>query len=146
MKQALDLAEIAYHANEVPVGAIIVNPEGQVIGQGYNQKESKQLATAHAEILAINEACKNSKSWRLSDCTLYVTLEPCPMCSGAIWASQIKEVIFGATDTKTGYLQSLYQLGQDQKLNHRFKSMGGVLGEDCSELLRVFFRRLRGKL
>jgi tRNA(adenine34) deaminase len=145
MKQALALAEKAAQMNEVPVGAIIVDSLGQIIAEGFNQKEAKHSALAHAEIMAIEQACQKLSTWRLHGCTLIVTLEPCPMCSGAIWASQLDKVVFGAFDPKTGYTSSLYKLGEDQKLNHRFESVGGVLESECSEILKVFFRKLRNK-
>ena len=143
MKHAYNLAVLAKTHGEVPIGAVVTNSQGDIIGQGYNQKETLGAATGHAEIIAINEACQNLNSWRLTDCTLYVTLEPCPMCAGAIWASQIKAVIFGAFDPKSGYTQSLYQVGRDQRLNHQFESTGGVMQDKCSELLKEFFESIR---
>lgn len=139
------MAEKASQIDEVPVGALVVNETDEIIGTGYNQKESKGLATAHAEILAIEQACHNLKSWRLSQCTLYVTLEPCPMCAGAIWASQIKNVVFGAYDKKTGYVSSLYKMGEDQRLNHRFTAEGGILEAECSQILKDYFKKLRNR-
>ncbi len=143
MKQALILAGKAAQMKEVPVGALVVSSDGEIIGEGYNQKETSQSALAHAEVLAIKQACEKLGSWRLKGCTLYVTLEPCPMCSGAIWASQLGQVVFGAYDPKTGYLSSLHKLGEDQKLNHRFESVGGVLENECSQILKGFFKNLR---
>ena len=143
MEHAYKLAILAKKWGEVPVGAIITNSRGDIIGEGYNQRETLNQSTAHAEILAINKACQNLNSWRLTDCTLYVTLEPCPMCVGAIWASQLKTVIFAAFDPKSGYAHSLYQLGKDQRLNHQFESIGGVMQESCSQLLKEFFKDLR---
>lgn len=143
MKQALRLAQIAADNNEVPVGALVVDKDGNIIGQGFNQKETSHSALAHAEMLAIEQACQKLGTWRLHGCTLYVTLEPCPMCSGAIWASQLDQVVFGAYDLKTGYTHSLYQLGDDQKLNHQFKSLGGILETECSQILKDFFKKLR---
>lgn len=143
MKLAIELAKKSAELQEVPVGAVIVDANGVVIGEGYNLKESKHSALAHAEISAIEQACQKLGNWRLHGCTLYVTLEPCPMCSGAIWASQLDRVVFGAFDTKTGYTQSLYKTGEDLRLNHRFESLGGVLGNECRELLQSFFKRLR---
>lgn len=143
MKYALNLAEKARQENEVPVGALIVDSLGQIIAEAYNQKEGQQSALAHAEILVIEQACQKLGAWRLHGCTLYVTLEPCPMCSGAIWASQLDQVVFGAYDPKTGYLHSLHKLGDQSNLNHRFSSVGGVLESECSEILKNFFRNLR---
>lgn len=143
MEQALQLAKKASEQNEVPVGALIVSPKGDVIGQGYNLREQSQSATRHAELVAIEQANATTGSWRLEGCTLYVTLEPCPMCAGAIWASRISKVVFGATDPKSGYCQSLHALGEDQRLNHRFEVKSGVLQEQCSNLLKEFFKSLR---
>jgi tRNA(adenine34) deaminase len=145
MNQALQLAEKARDLGEVPVGAVVVTLDGRIVGRGYNQKEGLQSAIAHAEIMAIKEACETLKSWRLTGCTLYVTLEPCPMCSGAIWASQIGTVVFGASDLKTGYLKSLHQVGEDSRLNHRFETIGGILENECSQILKQFFKELRNK-
>ncbi len=145
MRQALNLAHKAAQNHEVPVGALIVNGSGEVIAHGQNQKESKNSALAHAELIAIEQACQALGTWRLHGCTLYVTLEPCPMCSGAIWASQLDMVVFGTQDPKTGFTHSLYQLGEDSRLNHRYKSLGGVLQEDCKKLLKDFFTSLRNK-
>jgi tRNA(adenine34) deaminase len=145
MKQALILAKLAADHNEVPVGALIVGSEGQIVAEAYNKKESKKSALAHAELLAIEQACQKLGTWRLHGCTLYVTLEPCPMCSGAIWASQIDGVVFGAYDTKTGFTDSLYKLGEDQRLNHRYQSTGGILEDECREILQDFFKKLRSE-
>lgn len=143
MKQALQLAYKAAELKEVPVGAIVVDPSGQVLGHGFNQREQRQSALRHAELLAIEEANQKRGSWRLEDCTLYVTLEPCPMCAGAIWASRISHVVYGAKDPKSGYCESLHQLGQDPKLNHRFETISGILEEECSLVLKAFFKKLR---
>lgn len=143
MKLAIELAKKSAELQEVPVGAVIVDANGIVIGEGYNLKESKHSALAHAELSAIEQACQNLGNWRLHGCTLYVTLEPCPMCSGAIWASQLERVVFGAYDAKTGYSESLYKLGEDQRLNHHFETIGGLLEKDSRDLLQGFFKRLR---
>ncbi|MCO5113015.1 MAG: nucleoside deaminase [Bdellovibrionaceae bacterium] len=143
MEQALELAQKAAALGEVPVGALIVDPQGEVLGTGYNLKESQQTATRHAEILAIEAANQKLGSWRLEGCTLYVTLEPCPMCTGAIWASRLQQVIYGASDPKSGYCHSLYELGKDSRLNHRFEAQGGILEEACSQILKDFFKTLR---
>lgn len=145
MKQALLLAQKALSLNEVPVGALIVDPKDNIIGQAWNLREQQQMATQHAEILAIEQACRHLNSWRLEGCRLYVTLEPCPMCAGAIWASRLEHVIFGAIDPKSGFCQSLYEMGKHPKLNHRFESLGGVLEKECSEILKNFFKGLRQK-
>lgn len=143
MELALQLARKAAAENEVPVGALIVDSNGRVLGEGYNQREQTQAATRHAEVLAIEQANATINSWRLEGCTLYVTLEPCPMCAGAIWASRISKVVFGASDPKSGYCHSLHALGENPNLNHRFEIVSGVLEAPCSELLKTFFKKLR---
>ncbi len=142
MRAALVLARDAAALGEVPVGAIVVH-EGQIIGRGHNLREANQDPTAHAEILAIRQAASALGSWRLCECTLYVTLEPCPMCAGALMLSRIERVVYGCSDPKGGFLGTLADLSCHPKLNHSFEVEGGVLAEECSELLRSFFRRLR---
>lgn len=143
MKQALKLAEAAAQIGEVPVGALVVSPHGEILGAGHNLRETHQSAIGHAEIQAIQAANKNLGTWRLEGCTLYATLEPCPMCAGAIWASRIAKVVYGAKDPKAGYCDSLHQLGQNQQLNHRFEVLGGVLEKECALILKDFFQKLR---
>lgn len=142
MKQAIKEAEKAYSKLEVPVGAVIVK-DGKIIARAYNQKESKTDTTKHAEILAIQKASKKLKSWRLIDCEMYVTLEPCTMCAGAIIHSRIKKVYIGAMDEKTGAVGSVLNLFEDYKFNHKPEVEKGILKEDCESLLKQFFKKLR---
>ena len=146
MRRALDLARQAFDAEEVPVGAVIVSA-GQIVGEGFNQRESLQDPTAHAEMLALTQAASTLGSWRLLDCTLYVTLEPCPMCAGAIVQARLPRVIYGTTDPKAGACQTLYSITTDERLNHQCSVLGGVLQEDCRGILQEFFglQRSRGK-
>lgn len=144
MRAALREAERALEEEEAPVGAVLVR-EGRLIGRGHNRVEALQDPTAHAEIIAIGAACEAMGSRRLEGCTLYVTLEPCPMCAGAIVLARIPRLVFGASDPKTGACGSLMNLVQDDRLNHRVTLTSGVLGLECGELLRAFFERLRQK-
>jgi tRNA(adenine34) deaminase len=140
---ALEQAELAYKHQEVPVGAVLVSPEGEVLSKQFNLKESHFNPTAHAEILAIVEGAKKLQNWRLTDCTLYVTLEPCPMCLTALVQSRLKQCVFGAYDSKGGSLSLGYRLHQDKRLNHRFSMMGGIRHFECSKLLSQFFKERR---
>ncbi len=142
MQYALSLAEAAALLLEVPVGAVVVH-EGRIIGTGINLRESICQASAHAELLAIEEASRVRKAWRLQDCTLYVTLEPCLMCAGAIYQARIPRVVFGAMDPKGGALGSLYQLNEDTRLNHRFQVTDRILEQESANLLKDFFRKKR---
>lgn len=142
MRRALDQARRALEAEEVPIGAIVVHQE-QVIGEGFNQREMLSDPTAHAEMIAITQAAQALGSWRLLDCTLYVTLEPCPMCAGAIVQARIPRVIYGATDPKAGACHTLYSITDDPRLNHRAAVLGGVLREECRVLLQEFFAAQR---
>nr|WP_174497999.1 tRNA adenosine(34) deaminase TadA [Salirhabdus euzebyi] len=142
MELALEEAKKAESLNEVPIGAIIVK-DGEVIASGYNLRESSQKAKAHAEFLAIEKANEKLSSWRLDGCTLYVTLEPCPMCAGAILQSRISTVVFGAYDPKAGSCGSLYNLVQDNRFNHVVELIPGVLAKECGSTLSRFFRQLR---
>ena len=142
MKQALAEAEKAGLEGEVPVGALLVR-EGHVLGRGRNLTERKQDPTAHAEMLAIRQAVAASRSRRLLDATLYVTLEPCAMCAGAAVLARIPRRVFGAFDPKSGACGSLRNVVQDSRLNHRCELVGGVLEEECADLLRRFFAELR---
>lgn len=144
MNAALIEANKAYAIGEVPIGAVVVR-NGEIIGRGYNQRETGKRAIAHAEILAIEDACANLNGWRLMDCDLYVTLEPCLMCGGAIYQSRIVNLYFGASDPKSGAFGSLYNLSEDDRLNHRVTTYKGVLEEECSQILRTFFKELRMK-
>lgn len=142
MKMAIEEALKAEELGEVPIGAIIVYKD-EVIARGYNIRETKQTALGHAEIIAIEEACKVIDSWRLEETTLYVTLEPCPMCAGAIIQSRIPRVVFGAKDPKAGCGGSIYNLLQEELFNHRCDVTTSILEEECSNLLTNFFRALR---
>ena len=142
MKQALKEAKKAYEKLEVPVGAIIVK-NGKIIARAHNQKETKFDTTKHAEILAIQKASKKLKSWRLIDCEMYVTLEPCTMCAGAIINSRIKKIYIGASDEKTGAVGSVLNLFDDYKFNHKPEYEKGILEQECSEILKRFFKDLR---
>ncbi len=142
MTRALKQAQVAYKKGEVPVGAVVVK-DGKVISRGYNLRETTNDPTAHAELLAMKKASKKLDSWRLSGCTLYVTLEPCPMCSGVIVNSRIDRVVFGAYDQKAGCCTTLYHLCNDERFNHRAEILGGVMEEDCAKILSDFFKEKR---
>lgn len=146
MRIALDQARQAFEAEEVPIGAVVVHEE-RIIGEGHNQREMLNDPTAHAEMIAITQAAEALGSWRLLDCTLYVTLEPCPMCAGAIVQARIPRVVYGAVDPKAGACHTLYQITDDARLNHRAGVIGGVLQDECRALLQEFFavQRSRGK-
>ncbi|MBR5191896.1 MAG: tRNA adenosine(34) deaminase TadA [Clostridia bacterium] len=144
MRLAIKEAQKAEKKDEVPIGAVIVK-DGKVIARAYNKRESKQLATAHAEILAIDKASKKLKSWRLDGAELYVTLEPCPMCAGAIVNARIKKVYFGATEEKSGSAQSKFNILTESGLNHVTEYEGGILSEECSNLIKNYFKNKRNK-
>jgi tRNA(adenine34) deaminase len=143
MRHALNEARKAALKGEVPVGAVVVK-DGKVIGRGHNLTESKQSALTHAEIIALNKASKKLKSWRLNDCDLYVTLEPCTMCGGAVSLSRIRKLVYGTTDPKAGAVESTAQVLDNPKLNHRVQVTGGILKEECSRILSEFFKEIRG--
>lgn len=142
MTMAIEEAYKAKAINEVPIGAVIVY-QNEIIAAGYNVREATQSALSHAELIAIERANQKMASWRLEDCTLYVTLEPCPMCAGAIVQSRLKRVVFGAFDPKSGCVGSLMNLLIESKFNHQVQVTSGILGEECSELLTCFFKELR---
>lgn len=142
MKAALRQANKAEALNEVPVGAVIVK-DGRILARGYNRRQTRQNALEHAEIMAITSACRKLNSWRLEDCTLYVTLEPCPMCAGAIVQSRIPHVVFGAYDPKGGAVCSCTSLLDVPQWNHHPQWEGGILEEDCAIKLKDFFRKRR---
>ena len=142
MKQALKEAKKAYEKLEVPVGAVIVK-DGKIIAKAHNLKETKTDTTKHAEILAIQKASKKLESWRLLDCEMYITLEPCSMCAGAIINSRIKKVYIGALDEKTGAAGSVLNLFEDYKFNHQVEVEKGVMQEECENILKDFFKMLR---
>ena len=139
---ALQQAQQAQAEDEVPVGAIILNQD-RIIAAAYNQREQLHDPTAHAEMIAITQAAEAIGDWRLEHCTMYVTLEPCPMCAGAIIQSRIPRIVYGATDPKAGAVTSLYSLLTDTRLNHTAQVTGGVLAEDCGRILTEFFRSKR---
>jgi tRNA(adenine34) deaminase len=146
MRLALAEAQQAYDEGEVPVGAVVVHG-GRVIAAAHNQREALRDPTAHAEMVAITQAADALGSWRLLDCTLYVTLEPCPMCAGAIVQARMPTVVYGATDPKAGACHTLYQITTDARLNHQAAVIGGVLADECRALLQEFFveQRAQGK-
>jgi tRNA(adenine34) deaminase len=144
MQEAIREALKAEQIGEVPIGAVIVR-NGQIIGRGHNLRETNLDPTAHAEMIAIREASEYLNAWRLLDCTLYVTLEPCPMCAGAIVQARVPTVVFGAPDPKAGCAGTLMNLLQEDRFNHRTELIPDVLREECGLLLTNFFRKLRGK-
>ena len=144
MKQAITQAKKAYKLNEVPIGCVIVY-EGKVIGRGYNRRNTDKTSLGHAEITAIKKASRYMNDWRLENCTLYVTLEPCQMCAGAIVQSRMKKVVIGSMNPKAGCAGSVLNLLQMQQFNHQVEIEKGVLGEECSAMLSTFFKELRQK-
>lgn len=145
MKRALELAQIAYNTGEVPVGAVVVSSRsGEIVGEGYNLRETARNALAHAELIAIDSACKRLGGWRLPECSIYVTLEPCPMCCGAIINARIDNVIFGAYDPKSGSAASVQKMFE-LPYNYRPVITGGIMEDECSEILSRFFKELREK-
>lgn len=142
MQIAIKEAKIAEENGDVPIGAVIVY-ENQIIGKAYNQREQLQDPTAHAEIIALTQAAAFLESWRLLGCTMYVTLEPCTMCAGALVLARIDRLVYGCDDPKTGAVKSLYNIVTDERLNHIIDVTSGVLAEECSDLLQQFFRRRR---
>ena len=145
MEMALEEADLAAAEDEVPVGAVIVSLEKGVIGRAHNQREALNDPTAHAEMIAITQAANALQSWRLENCLLYVTLEPCPMCAGAIVLARLSTVVYGAADPKAGACDTLYQITNDGRLNHRAQIIRGVLADRCAGVLSAFFARKRAK-
>jgi len=144
MRQALEEARRAQAVDEVPIGCVIVHePTEQIVGRGHNRRVADRDPTAHAEILALRQAGQRLGRWMLPDCALFVTLEPCPMCAGALVNARIGRLVYGCDDPKAGAIRSLYQICQDPRLNHRVAVSGGILAEPCAELLKVFFQRQR---
>jgi tRNA(adenine34) deaminase len=144
MRDAITEARAAQAIGEVPIGCVIVHePTQRIIGRGFNRRETQHDPTAHAEIIAVREAGQALNHWRLLDCALIVTLEPCPMCAGAIVNARIPRLIYGCADPKAGAVRTLFQLCEDQRLNHRVEVMPGILGDDCAALLTDFFRAQR---
>lgn len=144
MQYALQEAQKAYDIGEVPIGAVIVY-KGEIIARAHNLRETTQSATTHAELMAIEQACEKIGSWRLEETTLYVTLEPCPMCAGAILQSRIPTVVYGARDIKAGCVDSLYRLLNDARFNHECDVVEGVMVDECGNILTRFFRELRAR-
>ncbi len=142
MQAALDEARAAGDEDEAPIGAVVVH-RGRIIARAHNQREQLRDPTAHAEMIAITQAAAALGSWRLEDCTLYVTLEPCPMCAGAILQARIPLVVYGAADPKAGAVHSLFRLLNDARLNHRAEVISGVLAQPCGEILTQFFQKQR---
>jgi tRNA(adenine34) deaminase len=145
MRQAIEAAKIAQENGDVPIGAVIVY-ENQVIGRAYNQREQLKDPTAHAEIIALTQAAAFIESWRLHGCTIYVTLEPCAMCAGALVLGRLDRLVYGCEDPKAGACGSLYNIVQDERLNHRLEITSSVLADECARLLQDFFqcRRFEG--
>ncbi len=145
MGLALDEARKAYELGEIPIGAVIVDGRGSVVSRGHNMREIWQDATAHAEMVAIKEACRNLGHWRLSGLTLYVTIEPCPMCAGALVMSRMDRVVYGSTDAKAGAAESLFNIVDHPAMNHRLQVTAGVRQEECAGLMKRFFAERRRK-
>ncbi len=144
MKEALKEAQKSYKKEEIPVGAIIVK-DGKIIARGHNLKETKTDPTKHAEIIAIQKACKKLQTWRLTGCTMYVTLEPCSMCAGSLIQSRLDKVVIGTMDEKTGACGSVLNLLADYKFNHIVQIETGIMQEECKKILQQFFKELRAK-
>ncbi|ARJ73507.1 tRNA-specific adenosine deaminase [Bacillus velezensis] len=142
MREAIKEAKKAEAKGEVPIGAVLVLHD-EIVAQAHNLRETEQRSLAHAEMLAIDEACRRLGTWRLEDAVLYVTLEPCPMCAGAVVLSRVDKVVFGAFDPKGGCTGTLMNLLQEERFNHQAEVVSGVLGEECGEMLSAFFRKLR---
>ncbi len=145
MRLALEEADRASSHGDVPIGAVVVTAEGEVLSRQHNRRELDADPTAHAEILALRDAARQRGHWRLHDCTLFVTLEPCAMCAGALVNARLGRLVYGAHDPKAGAIESLYRLGGDERLNHRFEHTPLVLAEESRERLQAFFRELRAR-
>ncbi len=143
MEMALEEAGLAADEDEVPIGAVIVSREKGVIARAHNQREMLHDPTAHAEMIAITQAAEALRSWRLENCILYVTLEPCPMCAGAVVLARLPMVVYGATDPKAGACETLYHIASDPRLNHRAQIVSGVLADRCAAVLSAFFAEKR---
>lgn len=144
MQEALRLARMAYDAGEVPVGAVVVK-DGQIVGRGFNSTETDKDPTSHAEMKAIRQAAQTLGGWRLSGCSMYVTLEPCSMCAGAIVLARLDDLYIGTLDPKSGACLSLASIPSDDRLNHQVELHAGILQQECSAILKEFFRELRNK-
>ncbi len=143
MRAAIDEARLAAEAGDVPVGAVVVDASGNIIGRGRNRRELLQDSTAHAEVEAIRDAARSRNAWRLIGTTVYVTLEPCPMCAGALVNARVARVVYGCKDPKAGAVDTLFSIGRDTRLNHRFEVQADVLADECANLLRAFFAARR---
>ncbi|WP_019552856.1 tRNA adenosine(34) deaminase TadA [Propionispira raffinosivorans] len=143
MRLALAEAQKAFDLGEVPIGAILVDRNGGIIFSGHNMRESWHDATAHAEMIVIQEACKQLKRWRLTGTTLYVTIEPCPMCAGALVMSRIDRIVYGGLDYKAGAAESVFNIVDNAALNHQLQVTAGVLSDECSAIMKTFFRQRR---
>ena len=144
MQMAIESAKIAEENGDVPIGAVIIH-KNQIIGKAYNQREQLKDPTAHAEIIALTQAAAALENWHLNGCTMYVTLEPCPMCAGALVLARIDRLVYGCDDPKTGAVKSLYNIVTDGRLNHRLEVTSGVLADECTKQLQDFFQHRRGK-
>jgi len=142
MRVAIEAARVAEENDDVPIGAVIVH-NNQIIAKAYNQREQLQDPTAHAEIIALTQAAAALETWRLNGCTMYVTLEPCPMCAGALVLARIDRIVYGCDDPKTGAIKSLYNIVQDNRLNHRVEVTCGILSDEYSRILQEFFKKRR---
>ena len=142
MREALIEAQKAFDLGEVPIGAVLVM-DGEIIARGHNMRENWQDATAHAEMIVIKKACDILNKWRLTGATLYVTIEPCPMCAGGLVMSRVDRVVYGSADSKAGAVESLFNIVNNQMLNHRLEVTEGVLGDECREIMKRFFRKRR---
>ena len=142
MRAAIEAAKIAQENGDVPIGAVIVHKD-QIIGRAYNQREQLADPTAHAEIIALTQAAAFLENWHLNDCTMYVTLEPCPMCAGALVLSRMDRLVYGCEDPKTGAVKSLYNIVQDERLNHKIEVTSGVLAKECCQQVQEFFAKRR---
>lgn len=145
MSVALGEADLALAHDDVPVGCVVVSAAGVELARAHNRREAERDPTAHAEVLALRNAARAAQSWRLDGATVYVTLEPCPMCAGALVLARVARVVYGARDAKAGAVDSLFEIGRDPRLNHRFRVDSGVYGEECQERLRAFFRARRAE-
>lgn len=145
MREALAEADVAAALGEVPVGCVLVGPDGRELARGHNLRETEADPTAHAEIVAIRHAARSLGSWRLEGCTLFVTLEPCAMCAGALVNARIERVVWGCDDPKAGACVTLFSIGTDARLNHRFAITRGVLDAECADRLKQFFAALRAQ-
>jgi tRNA(adenine34) deaminase len=144
MARAIALADHAADAGDVPVGALVADPSGEVVGEGWNRREADQDPTAHAEVVALRAAARRLGSWRLEGCTLVVTMEPCPMCAGAAMLARVERVVLGAWDPKLGACGSVWDVVRDRRATHRAEVVGGVLEAECGEVVRRFFATHRG--